>query len=113
MTQIQGEQVADGRPGMLYEAVSHPKADKLEVTNTSTSSSGYRNPLVTKKYNKQRFDYIDLPLYSLLGRFGNLIPEAGIFHTQEPGFSGARSTEVIMVSVSLFQHTPTSSRVED
>jgi hypothetical protein len=94
---------------MLYEAVSHPKADKLEVTKTSTSSSGYRNPLVTKKYNnyKQGFDYIDLPLYSLLGRFGDLIPETGVIQSQEQGFSGTRSTEVITVqsvSFNTLQH---------
>jgi len=63
---------------MFYDAVSHPKTDKLEVTKTSTSISGCRNPLITKKYCtfKQGFDYIDLPIYTLLGRFGDLIPEA-------------------------------------
>jgi hypothetical protein len=89
---------------MLYEAVSHPKADKLEVTKTSTSSSGYRNPLVTKRYNnfKQGFDYVDSPLHNLLDRFGDLIPEAGGFQTHEPMSSGNRSSEVIMVQSVCF-----------
>lgn len=29
---------------MLYEAITHPKADKLEVTKTSTGFSGHPNP---------------------------------------------------------------------
>lgn len=89
---------------MLYEAVSHPKADNLEVTKTSTSSSGYRNPLVTKRYSsyKQGFDYIDSPFHSLLGRFGDLIPEAGGFQTHQPGSQLIRSSEVIMVQSVCF-----------
>ncbi|KAI9861544.1 MAG: hypothetical protein M1813_005154 [Trichoglossum hirsutum] len=89
---------------MLYEAVPHPKADKLEVTKTSTSSSGYRNPLVTRKYCtfKQGFDYIDLPLYSLLGRYGELIPEARTHLVHEAGFSRSHSVECIMVQSVCF-----------
>ncbi|KAH8602771.1 hypothetical protein B0O99DRAFT_9013 [Bisporella sp. PMI_857] len=62
---------------MLYEAVTHPKPDKLEVTKTSTSTSGYRNTLVTRKYTsfKQSFEHIDIPFYSLLRHFGDLIPD--------------------------------------
>lgn len=89
---------------MLYDAVSHPKPDKLEVTKTSTSSSGYRNPLVTRKYCnfKQGFDYIDLPLFSLLGRYGDLIPEARQYQVLEPGISGALAHEVIKVPTVCF-----------
>jgi hypothetical protein len=89
---------------MLYDAVTHPKADKLEVTKTTTTSSGYRNPLVTRKYCtfKQGFDYIDLPLYSLLGRYGDLIPEAKIHQLPEPGFSGSSPVDVIMVQSVCF-----------
>ncbi len=62
---------------MLYEAVPDPKPDKLEVTRTSTSSSGYRNQLFSRKYfnYKQGFDHIDVPLYRLISKFGDLIPE--------------------------------------
>ena len=84
---------------MLYDAVPHPKADKLEVMKTSTGFSGYQNPLVTRKYNnfKQGFDYIDLPLYSLLGRFGDLIPEAKPHHLLENNLPGNRAAEHILV----------------
>lgn len=84
---------------MLYDAVPHPKADKLEVMKTSTCFSGYQNPLVTRKYNnfKQGFDYIDLPFYSLLGRFGDLIPEAKPYHQLKHGFHGTTSAEHILV----------------
>jgi len=66
---------------------------------TSTGFSGYQNPLVTRKYNnfKQSFDYVDLPLYSLLGRFGDLIPKAKPQHPFEHGFHGNTSTEHILV----------------
>jgi hypothetical protein len=62
---------------MLYEAAAEPKPDKLEVTRTSTSLSGYRNQLFSRKYfnYKQGFDYIDVPLYRLISKFGDLIPE--------------------------------------
>ena len=80
---------------MLYEAVPDPAANKLEVIKTSTTSSGYRNSLITKKYHnyKQNFDYIDSPLYELLGRFGELIPQSRPYSINEPG----RPTEVITV----------------
>ena len=89
---------------MLYEAVSHPKPDKLEVTKTSTSSTGYRNPLMTKKYYsfKQGFEYIDLPLYSLLGRFGDLIPEGRSHSIREAGFSGNNPAQIVTVQSVCF-----------
>ncbi|KAH7416711.1 hypothetical protein BKA64DRAFT_274608 [Cadophora sp. MPI-SDFR-AT-0126] len=61
---------------MFYDPVSHPRVDKLEVAKTSTNSSGGRNALATRKYLtfRQGFDYIDLPIYSMLGRFGDLLP---------------------------------------
>jgi hypothetical protein len=82
---------------MLYEAVPGPAANKLEVVKTSTTSSGCHNSFTTKKYHtyKQNFDYIDSPLYELLGRFGELIPQPRPHSTHEPG--APRSTEVIAV----------------
>jgi hypothetical protein len=84
---------------MLYEAVPWPKADKLEVMKTSTGFSGYHNALVTRKFNtfKQGFDYIDLPFYSLLGRFGDLIPEVKQHQFLDHGFPGNRASEHILV----------------
>ena len=89
---------------MLYDAVSHPKPDKLEVTKTSTSSSGSRNALDTRKYYtiRQGFDYIDLPFYSLLGRFGDLIPEAKLRPSHELGYPGSIPGEVVMVQSVCF-----------
>jgi len=62
---------------MLYEAIPDPKPDKLEVTRTSTSLSGYRNQLFSRKYFtfKQGFDHTDMPLYRMISKFGDLIPE--------------------------------------
>ena len=82
---------------MLYEAVPNPAANKLEVIKTSTTSSGYRNSLTTKKYYsyKQNFDLIDTPLYELLGRFGELIPRWRPHSINEP--ESSRPTEVIAV----------------
>lgn len=78
---------------MLYEAAPDPAVNKLEVIKTSTTSSGYRNSLITEKYYsyKQNFDYIDSPLYELLGRFGELIPQSRPYSLNE------RPTEVIAV----------------
>jgi hypothetical protein len=72
---------------MLYEAVPHPVANKLEVIKTST----------TKKYHnyRQNFDLIDTPLYELLGRFGELIPQSRSHSINEPG--SLRPSEVIAV----------------
>jgi hypothetical protein len=82
---------------MLYEAVPDPAANKLEVIETSTTSSGHRKSLATKKYlrYKQNFDYIDSPLYELLGRFGKLIPQLRPHSIDEPG--SPQPTEVIAV----------------
>ena len=82
---------------MLYEAVPDPAVNKLEVVNKSTTSSGYRNSLSTKKYSsyKQNFDYIDSPIYELLGRFGKLIPQSRPHFINEVGLS--RPPEVIAV----------------
>jgi hypothetical protein len=82
---------------MLYEAVPDPAVNKLEVIKTSTTSSGYPNLLTTRKYHsyKQNFDYIDSPLYQLLGRFGELIPNSKPHFISELG--SLRPTEVIAV----------------
>lgn len=95
---------AVGWLSMLYEAVSHPKPDKLEVTKTSTSSSGARNALDTRKYYTfhQGFDHIDLPFYSLLGRFGDLIPETKLRLSHELGYTGSIPGEVVMVQSVCF-----------
>jgi hypothetical protein len=89
---------------MLYDAVSHPKPDKLEVTKTSTSFSGARNALDTRKYKtfRQGFDYIDLPFYNLLGRFGDLIPETKLRPSHELGYTGSIPGEVVMVQSVCF-----------
>jgi hypothetical protein len=81
---------------MLYEAVPDPAVNKLEMIKTSTTPSGYRNSLITKKYYsyKQNFDYIDSPLYELLGRFGELIPQ---WRPHSINDLGSRPTEVIAV----------------
>lgn len=84
---------------MLYEAVSHPKPDKLEVRKTSTSSSGQRNDLVTRKYLSfgLGFEYIDVPLYTMLGKFGYLIPMARIHSIRQPGFSHHGQSGIVQV----------------
>jgi len=65
---------------MLYDAEPHPSPDKLEVTKTSRNMSGRGNPLHTRKYYnyKQGFDHIDGPLYRLISKFGDLIPEGPV-----------------------------------
>jgi len=90
--------------GMLYDAVPDPKADKLEVTKFATSSFGRQNPITTKKYLnfKQSFDYIDVPIYLLLGRFGHLIPEASSYSKHESSTVGGPPTEVVKVQSVCF-----------
>jgi hypothetical protein len=92
---------------MLYEAVSHPKPDKLEVTKTSTSSSGSRNALDSRKYYtiRQGFDYIDLPFYSLLGRFGDLIPETKLRPSHELRYRGEYPWRSSYGAISLLQYS--------
>lgn len=82
---------------MLYEAQSHPDPDKLQVTKTSTSSFGYRNTLSTRKFStySQSFQYIDVPLYNLLNRFGDLIPELGATPMRELGLGLGHISEFI------------------
>jgi len=85
---------------MLYEAVIDPKPGKLEVIKTSTSASGYHNPLITRKYNnfKQGFDHIDSPFYSLLADFGDLIPEPRSHRVQD-------ATNAIICAQTVAFHT--------
>jgi hypothetical protein len=89
---------------MFYDAVSHPEVDKLEVKKTSTSSSGKRHALVTRKFCsfQQSFNNIDLPLYSMLGRFGCLLPMPRTHPLRPQGFSGEQQSEVIMVQSVCF-----------
>jgi hypothetical protein len=84
---------------MLYEAVPDPAVNKLQVVKTSTSmtSSGYRNSLITRKYcsYKQNFDYVDTPLFEMLGRFGDLIPYSKPYTIN--GLGSVPPSEVITV----------------
>jgi hypothetical protein len=82
---------------MLYDAVPDPAVNKLQVIKTSTALSGYRNSITTRKYcsYKQNFDYIDAPLFELLGRFGELIPHSKPYFINELG--SVPPTEVIAV----------------
>lgn len=83
---------------MFYEAKADPDPDELQVTKTSTSAFGYRNTLSTRKFSTytQGFQYIDLPLYNMLNRFGDLIPELGATSAREQRFAGSKSTECII-----------------
>ena len=101
---------------MLYEAVGNPKADKLEVTKTTTSSSGRRNALATEKYCtfRQGFEYIDLPFYSMLGRFGDLVPGTKMSLCLEQDLSGCPTRNMIMVQSVCFNtlYTLAELRIE-
>ena len=90
---------------MLYDAVTFPKAGKLEVTKLCTSSSGRRDPINSKEYFsfKQGFDYIDVPIYFLLGRFGYLIPDLSSYMSLQLGSSVGRPCEVIKVQSVCFE----------
>lgn len=90
---------------MLYEAVPRPKLDKLEVTETSTSSYGMRNHLNTRKYYTYRlgFEYIDYPLYKLLSRFGDLIPESRLQNIYEPPSARGANSDCLYVDSVCFQ----------
>jgi hypothetical protein len=90
---------------MLFEAVAHPKADKLEVTKTSTSSCGKLLDLDTRKFYsfRQSFEYNEFPLYNLIGRFGDLIPEAKMHSSHHRGVALEPSNDVILVQSVCFQ----------
>ena len=92
---------------MLYEAIPCPQANKLEVARTSTSFSGCRNQLMTRKYHtfKQGFDAIDQPLYSLLGGYGDLIPRTHQIQNSDAGgasHSRTHSVEYIIAQSLCF-----------
>lgn len=97
---------AVGWLSMFYEADLNPKPDKLEVKKTSTSSSGQRHVLITRKYRsfQQGFDYIDFPLYDMLGRFGCLIPMPRTHPIPSQGFAGNQQSEVIQVQSICFHN---------
>lgn len=102
---------------MLYEATVHPKAGCLEVTNTSTNLSGLRSALATRKYHNYRlgFDYVDFPLYNLIGRFGDLLPELKTSSVYEPPSQHVEdSSESIYVASVCFQalHEFTALKIE-
>jgi hypothetical protein len=84
---------------MFYEVVPHPSADSLEVEATSTSSSGLRTAVVTRKFSsyRQSFDRIDLPLDILLDGFGSLIPMPRTHPLHPPWFTGDEQSKKIMV----------------
>jgi hypothetical protein len=89
---------------MLYQAVPHPQATKLEVTKESTSFSGCQSPLVTRKYKyfKQGFDFIDQPLHCLLGNYGDLIPRTHQVQNSDAGLIGGHSVEYIIAQSVCF-----------
>ncbi|KAI9767663.1 MAG: hypothetical protein M1840_005534 [Geoglossum simile] len=72
---------------MLYQAVPQPEANELKVTKLSTNCFGIRTELATRKYRtyRQGFDFIDQPLHSLLGSYGDLIPRMHQVHSNDPG----------------------------
>jgi hypothetical protein len=80
---------------MLCQAEPKPGANELKVAKLLTSFSGVRPELATRKYwaYRQAFDYIDQPLYSLLGNYGNLIPRIRQVYNNDPGslFKGPSS----------------------
>ncbi|KAI9785982.1 MAG: hypothetical protein M1839_008248 [Geoglossum umbratile] len=89
---------------MLYQAVPHPQANKLEVTKSSTSFSGCQSPLVTRKYKyfKQGFDFIDQPLHCLLGNYGDLIPRTHQVQNSDAGLIGGHLVEYIIAQSVCF-----------
>lgn len=70
---------------MLYEPRVDCKPGKLQVAKIITSSSGNEVNLQTQTFEtfSQDFEYIDLPLYLLLGRFGKLIPDQPLWRRSE------------------------------
>lgn len=101
---------------MLYEAVSRPEADRLELAKTTTGSCGRRNPLTTRKIwsHSQSFDYIDRPLDYLLGKFGDLIPGPKSPSPAERSDSVDLTTEAINVSTLCFNtlHSVVELKIE-
>lgn len=89
---------------MLYDANPNPKNGKLEVMRKSTSLSGRRNWVSTQKYCtfRQGFDYIDLPIYSMLGQFGDIFPQPGMSLCTEHDLAGCPTRGVIMVQSVCF-----------
>jgi len=84
---------------MLYQADSEPGANELKVTKLSMNFYGKPTELATRKYSayRQGFDYIDQPIYSLLGHYGDLIPRMHQVHNSDPGvaFSSDHSVNYI------------------
>lgn len=97
---------ANSYVAMLFEAVNKPEADKLEITRTSTSSSGRRNPLTTRKIrsHSQGFDHVDRSLDYLLSKFGELIPGYKISSPAELSDTIELASEAIIVQTLCF-HT--------
>ncbi|KAG4441575.1 hypothetical protein IFR05_002960 [Cadophora sp. M221] len=91
---------------MLFEAVNKPEVDKLEITRTSTASSGRRNTLTTRKIraHSQGFDHVDRSLDYLLSKFGELIPGPKVSNPTELSDVAESASEAINVQTLCF-HT--------
>ncbi|KAG4441819.1 hypothetical protein IFR05_002683 [Cadophora sp. M221] len=89
---------------MLYDANPNPKNGKLEVMRKSTSLSGRRNWVSTQKYCtfRQGFDYVDLPIYSMLGQFGDIFPHPVMSLCTEQDLAGCPTRGAIMVQSVCF-----------
>lgn len=61
---------------MFFDVAGRPEADRLEISKTTTGQGGRRHILTTRKIGSysQSFDYVDRPLHTLLGKFGDLLP---------------------------------------
>ncbi|KAK0100807.1 hypothetical protein ONS95_007254 [Cadophora gregata] len=94
---------------MIYEAVNKPEADKLEITRTSTASSGRTHPLTTRKIrsHSQGFDHVDRSLEYLLSKFGDLIPGPKVSSLAELGEATELASEAINVQTLCFHHLNT------
>ncbi|KAH7407371.1 hypothetical protein BKA64DRAFT_413789 [Cadophora sp. MPI-SDFR-AT-0126] len=91
---------------MIFESVSKPEADKLEITRTSTASTGKTNPLTTRKIrsHSQGFDHVDRSLDYLLSKFGDLIPGPRTSSPAELSETAEPASEAINVQTLCF-HT--------
>lgn len=97
---------ADMCLAMVYESVNRPEADKLEITRTSTASSGRTSTFTTRKIwsHSQGFDHVDRSLDYLLSKFGDLIPGPKVPSPAELSETAEPASEAINVQTLCF-HT--------
>jgi hypothetical protein len=62
---------------MLYDPRIDCKPKKLQIAKTATNSLGHRVNLSTQIFetHSQDFEYVDMPIYIMLGRFGKVLPD--------------------------------------